>query len=159
MKSRKIARRVLAVPAFKQAIRVLIYKALKSEVDTDVLIRECLRDGKEVYIPSVVTRRQNLEIFRITNVDRDFRRGVHGLLEPRRYKARKGDISEIQVAVIPGLGFDASGTRLGRGLGYFDRCLGGAKHVYKIGLCFREQFVGKVPAEPHDVHMDIVIHD
>jgi 5-formyltetrahydrofolate cyclo-ligase len=58
--------------------------------------------------------------------------------------------------MIPGVGFDLSGARLGRGKGFYDRYLEG-RNVLKIGLAWTEQIVKKIPVESHDCHMDYII--
>jgi 5-formyltetrahydrofolate cyclo-ligase len=62
------------------------------------------------------------------------------------------------VTIIPGMAFDVEGHRLGRGKGYYDRFLAKlSPTTYKIGLCFRWQFVDQVPTDEHDIPMDEVI--
>lgn len=67
-------------------------------------------------------------------------------------------IVEPEVVLMPGLGFDRSGNRLGRGKGYFDRYLEN-KEVIKIGLCFQEQLVGEIAVTKFDVAVDFIITD
>lgn len=58
--------------------------------------------------------------------------------------------------LVPGIGFDLSGARLGRGKGYYDRYLFESDGL-RIGLAWTEQIVDKVPVEGHDCHMDFII--
>lgn len=58
--------------------------------------------------------------------------------------------------LVPGVGFDLTGARLGRGKGYYDRFLED-KDVVTIGLAWTEQLVEKIPVEEHDFHMDFII--
>jgi 5-formyltetrahydrofolate cyclo-ligase len=67
------------------------------------------------------------------------------------------DYAAIDVAVVPGMVFDAQGHRLGRGKGYYDRFLAKLPGVYKIGLCFSWQMVDEVPSEANDITMDEVM--
>lgn len=62
-----------------------------------------------------------------------------------------------EIVLIPGLAFDASGTRLGRGKGYFDRALENNKTTLKIGVGFEVQLLDSLPQEEHDVKMDFVV--
>lgn len=57
---------------------------------------------------------------------------------------------------VPGVGFDLSGARLGRGRGYYDRYLE-TRDVLKIGLAWSGQVLSKIPVEQHDAHMDFII--
>lgn len=58
--------------------------------------------------------------------------------------------------LVPGVGFDLGGARLGRGRGFYDRFLEG-KTMLKIGLAWSEQIKDKIPVEQHDCHMDFII--
>ena len=64
---------------------------------------------------------------------------------------------EIDLAIVPGMAFDAQRHRLGRGKGYYDKTLCNIK-APKIGVCFSFQFVGQVPVDAFDIPMDEVIH-
>lgn len=63
-----------------------------------------------------------------------------------------------EVLLIPGLGFDKTGARLGRGKGYYDRYLKNYNGV-KIGICFEEMLLDKIPTDSHDVKMDYVVSE
>lgn len=85
--------------------------------------------------------------------------GAFGIAEPGP-AARLCDPSEIDLVIVPGTAFTASGIRCGRGRGYYDKYLSlPGVHAVKVGVCFAHQLVGELPAEPHDVAMDYVITD
>lgn len=63
---------------------------------------------------------------------------------------------EPEWILVPGVGFDSSGARIGRGRGYYDRFLEGS-NTLRVGLAWSEQLVQKIPVEPHDCHMDFII--
>ena len=66
----------------------------------------------------------------------------------------------IDLVVVPGVAFTASGHRLGQGGGWYDRFLPGLRPgVMRIGVCFAECLVDELPTEAHDVVMDRVITD
>jgi 5-formyltetrahydrofolate cyclo-ligase len=83
-----------------------------------------------------------------------FRLGAFGIREP--VGETINDYGQIELAVIPGMAFDRSGNRLGRGKGYYDRFVPQLS-AYKIGLCFPFQLVDNVPADTYDQLMDEVI--
>ena len=69
-------------------------------------------------------------------------------------------LEEIDIFVVPGLGFDRRGVRLGRGKGYYDRVLSrAAPGALFIGVCFAECFVEALPAAPADVPMHLIATD
>ncbi len=66
--------------------------------------------------------------------------------------------AEIDAFLCPGLAFDSTGGRLGRGKGFYDRILTHARpNARKIGVCFPFQQVPDTFPEPHDVPMDTII--
>ena len=67
------------------------------------------------------------------------------------------DFAAIDLAIVPGMAFDASGHRLGRGRGYYDRLLQRLPHVTTLGICFPFQLVDAVPAALHDISVSEVI--
>ena len=66
-------------------------------------------------------------------------------------------LESIDVAIVPGMGFDTRGNRLGRGKGYYDRFLARIPSLYKIGVCFPFQKMPGIPADDNDIMMDEVI--
>jgi 5-formyltetrahydrofolate cyclo-ligase len=84
----------------------------------------------------------------------DLRPGRFGILEP--VQARAQLIPDV--ILVPGLAFTSEGHRLGRGVGFYDRFLGTSPSgIIKAGICFDFQVVPELPAESHDVRMDLVI--
>ena len=84
----------------------------------------------------------------------DLRPGQFGILEPVHAPAQLTP----EVVLVPGLAFTSEGHRLGRGVGFYDRFLGTSPSgVIKAGICFDFQVVPELPAESHDVRMDLVI--
>ena len=159
-KSRKIITRLLRSRYYRQAQNIFTYVATPAEVNTRELIRQALRTGKSISVPKVYLGKHRIEAVRIKHPRQGLRRGAYGILEPGRAE-RMMQIrpSLLDLVVVPGLGFDRRGRRLGRGAGYFDRFLRRAKRAKKVALAFREQLVEKIPVEQHDVLMDAVITD
>jgi hypothetical protein len=96
----------------------------------------------------------DIELRRYTS-PADLQGGFFDIMEP------VGEVftheEEIEVAVVPGMGFDGRGNRLGRGKGYYDRLLARLPHTYKIGVCFDFQKMPGIPADEHDIKMDVII--
>jgi 5-formyltetrahydrofolate cyclo-ligase len=65
--------------------------------------------------------------------------------------------AEFDVVIVPMLGFDAGLHRLGYGGGYYDRFLAAQPAAHKIGVCFESGWLERLPVEPHDVALDVVI--
>ncbi len=136
-----------------EAQTVMLYCSLPDEVDTHGLIDTLYGEGKTVVLP-VVTGESEMEL-RVYHGADSLRRGAFDILEP--VGERFTDYESIDLAVIPGMAFDDSGHRLGRGKGYYDRFLVNLPHCYKIGMCFDFQRVEHVPCESTDIAVDEVI--
>jgi 5-formyltetrahydrofolate cyclo-ligase len=66
----------------------------------------------------------------------------------------------VDVVVVPGVAFTADGRRLGQGGGWYDRLLAGLRaDAVSIGVCFAVQVLDDLPVEPHDIGVDVVIHE
>ena len=61
------------------------------------------------------------------------------------------------LVVVPGLAFDLTGARLGRGKGFYDKWLEANPAVRKLGVCFKCQMLERIPAEPHDVCVNAIL--
>jgi 5-formyltetrahydrofolate cyclo-ligase len=69
------------------------------------------------------------------------------------------DIAKIEMIVVPAIAYDRRGNRVGRGKGYYDRLLASTKAT-KVGVGYDFQLLDEeIPAEPHDVAVDMVITD
>lgn len=152
-------RRVQRLDAWAQAGTVMLYMPLETEVDTTPLALACFRGGRTVCVPKVDWTRGEMTAVEATSFeDEALAADERNLRSP--IEGRPVVPSSIDVVVVPGLGFDAAGGRLGRGGGFYDRFLGrlGSRPV-RIGIAFDVQVVEHVPREPHDVVMDAVVTD
>ena len=131
----------------------MAYWPLPDEVDIRPLIDRLVAEGKTVLLPRVVDDR-TMELRRYTS-SADLAEGAFHIMEPTGPLFVDDD--QIDVALVPGVAFDAAGHRLGRGRGYYDRFLARCSGVRKIGVCFPFQRVAEVPSEPYDVVMDEVV--
>ena len=132
---------------------VMAYWPLSDEVDIRPLINELVAAGKTVLLPKV-TGDATMELRQYTSMD-DLQEGPFHIMES--VGAPYTDFQQIDIALIPGMAFDAAGHRLGRGKGYYDRFLTAHPDLYKLGVCFPFQRVAEVPVDEHDVKMDAEI--
>ena len=144
-------------PRLVEAQTILAYYSLPDEVCTRQLIDELIADGKTVLLPKVLDAGR-MELRRYTG-PHDLTEGAYGIMEPVGEPFT--DYALIDIALIPGMAFDAAGHRLGRGRGYYDRFLNSQWSMvngqWLIGLCFDFQKVPVLPSDDHDIPVDIVI--
>lgn len=138
------------LPIFKGAKTILLYHALKDEVQTAAFINKW-REKKTILLPVVEGDFLKLKIYN----DKDsLSIGAYGIEEPSGKDFT--DYNSIDLAIIPGMSFDKKGNRLGRGKGYYDRLLPNID-AYKIGLCYQFQISEYIPTETHDKLMDAIL--
>ena len=129
------------------------YRALPGEAD--IVAALPVQAGIEWAYPLVAG--DHLE-FRIPESgEGSYAPGRWGVFEPLPEKSRPIPTKELAGFLIPGLAFDRTGLRLGRGRGFYDRCLMGA-NGFRLGVAFAVQLAVKpLPAEDHDACMDAVV--
>lgn len=154
-KSGVIKKKLLQDNVFKKAKNVMFYIALKDEVNTQGMIREAKKLGKTVTVPVCRSNRVSLRPA-ILDYHARLRKGPYGLSEPVEEIPVR--LSDLDLVIVPGLAFDKSGRRLGRGKGYYDRFL---KRIPKdtptIGLAFDFQIFPRVPTLKHDINVHKII--
>ncbi len=153
--SARICEQVRAQAFWKSAKTVLLFAPLPDEVDVWPLVAAALAEGKIVALPRFDARENRYAIASVGDLARDLVSGEFGIREPAPH-CSEVTLGEIALALVPGLAFDASGRRLGRGKGFYDQLLRGFGGM-KCGVALREQILREVPAEPHDVPMTKVI--
>jgi 5-formyltetrahydrofolate cyclo-ligase len=84
-------------------------------------------------------------------------RGSGRFAEPAE-GAPRAAVEAVDVFVVPGLLFDRSCRRLGRGGGDYDRLLARARRdAARVGICYADRVVDELPEDPWDVAMDVVV--
>lgn len=115
------------------------------------MIAQALADGKRVAAPITLTTRRMIRLAELTSHRRGLVTGPYGIRQPDPRRARRVHPEDLDLAVVPGVAFDAHGYRLGRGGGYYDRFLAALPPtVPRIGLAFRCQRVPRLPRASHD---------
>jgi 5-formyltetrahydrofolate cyclo-ligase len=153
--SAAITAHICSMPAFSASQTVMAYMAMPQEVQTTDLLMYARRHHKRVALPVVTA--QGLVAVECPSQPGDFQRSAYGILEPRDRSAIVPP-AEIAWVLVPGVGFDLDGNRLGYGAGYYDRFLNQlpASAVYG-GVAFHLQMVSHIPSLSHDVPMQFVV--
>ncbi|WP_344127773.1 5-formyltetrahydrofolate cyclo-ligase [Saccharopolyspora halophila] len=113
--------------------------------------------GLRVLLPIVVDRASPLDWAEYTGPD-SLQPATYGLLEPAGDRLGASAIAQADAVLVPALGVDHRGVRLGRGAGHYDRSLPLANpDAARIGVVREAEFVPELPGESHDVLMTWVI--
>ncbi len=154
-KSKLICEQALALPVLQTARTVAAYASFGNEVATTGLITVLQERGFSVVLP-VVNRLARTMEFREMETFGSLQPGAFGIGEP--VQGQLCPPQQIDLFFVPGLAFDLHGRRLGRGAGYYDRYLAQARPgAMKIGLAYQLQITPCLPAEAHDIMMDLII--
>lgn len=149
----EIISRLIKLDEWEKAKNILIYVSHKYEINTLKLIKKVISD-KNIIVPKTHIRFDTLSLHKIDNLD-DLTEGSYNLLEPHPGTLILSP-SEIDLAIIPGIAFDKKGHRIGYGKAYYDRL---NKHLKctKISLAYSFQIVDNIPAQKHDIPIDLII--
>jgi 5-formyltetrahydrofolate cyclo-ligase len=158
------------LPEYKTASIVLAFLSMKEELQTGYLIDKALAEGKIVAVPRMGFSPgvgDFLEFIPLPPEYRSWPLDRFGIPEPpadaKVLSLEEMGSSSVAVAV-PGLAFDLSGGRMGRGKGFYDRFLDSARSsavrgggsLAACGLCFEAQVVSDVPMSPWDQRVDFL---
>lgn len=154
-----ICQKLVALPEYQAARTVLYYVDARSEVRTRHYLPDALRHGKKIVVPYCVDG--ELELFHLESMD-ELALGMYRILEPkaelRTVAAKRVDVKELDLIVVPGVAFDRRGARMGHGFGYYDKLLWQARpDAPLVALAFECQLFDEVPTGDHDIFMDRVL--
>ncbi len=166
LKESAIEERLLCLDAFKQAKSILLYVSFRSEVDTRSYLNDVIKQNKKLILPAVDSKHGKLNLYEVRDIS-ELEPGYMGILEPCARAGMSVTLKDIDLVIIPGTGFDRDGNRLGYGGGYYDKLLSYEskqlskvdKHIITIALAFEEQVGEDIPAEPHDIKVDMIVTD
>ena len=150
---RELCQQFLQHPVLEKAQTILMYYGVGTEIRTDAILEELLKQGKTVCMPRCLSDTE-MKAYVITGMED---------MEPDRYNipAPKTtcpamDSKDIDLILTPGLCFDSRGGRLGQGAGYYDRYLEDYEGV-TVGLCREDFFQINLPKEPLDMWVKYVL--
>ena len=150
---------------FRRGGRVALYLPLPGEVDLRPCLPDAWRRGVDTYVPRIVSRRRRLMTFVALAPESTARLNSYGIEEPAattRYLAS----TALDVVLVPVVGYDRRGNRLGMGAGFYDRALrrrleaGRAwRRPRLVGVAFACQELPEIAASSWDVPLDLIVTD
>ena len=151
--SMRVAAQLQGLDAFKTAKHIALYKAIAGEVNLDGLFAACWDLGKRTYIPVFNSLLKTYDMAEITTETR-YVTGQYGIQEPEN--PFQVPTAGLDLIIVPGLAFDASGNRLGRGGGYYDRLLEGFNGTM-AAVAFEFQLLPKIPHNSLDIPVNYIV--
>jgi 5-formyltetrahydrofolate cyclo-ligase len=157
--SRRICETFVGLPEYTAARTVMFYVDVRTEVRTRHFLPTALAHGKRIVIPYCVENA--LELFHFESPD-ELAVGMYKILEPkpelRALPAKRVEVDELDLIMVPGVAFDRKGARMGHGFGYYDKLLEHARaDAPLVALAFECQLFDEIPTAAHDVFMDKIV--
>ena len=158
--SREIMRTFMQLPEYADAKTVMFYVDVRAEVRTRFDLPMAIEQGKKVVVPWCNAEGE-LELFHLESM-KELEIGMYKILEPavhlRGEESKRIEVGDLDLIMVPGVGFDSRGGRTGMGKGYYDKCLEHARQDATIvAVCFDCQIFDEIPVQSHDIYMDKVI--
>lgn len=135
---------------------IALFCAFRDEIDTAPLAEKLRARGALLALPAILGRGEPLLFRRWRADDVLVPAGAFRIPEPPE---EAGEVVP-DILMVPLAAFDRKGYRIGYGAGFYDRTLAGlraGRSVRALGYAFACQEVEKVPAEPHDEPVDMMI--
>lgn len=163
--ARKLAVKVVGTRLFRASRRIACYLPIDGEIDTRFIIEHIHRKRKICYLP-VISRLSHDRLWFAKNKDGvELVRNHYGVLEPEVKSSDLVRARELDLILLPLVGFDDHGNRLGMGMGFYDHTLAflrqrkGWRKPHIIGLAYDFQRVNGIKADPWDVPLQGVVSD
>jgi len=164
--SNVITCKLLTHPAYISSDRVSVYLSMDCEVQTKDAVKNIFNCGKICFIPKY--NKAEMSMVKIKSVEdlKSLPKTKWNISQPADNDVREDALTTggLDLIIVPGLGFTVGGKRLGRGKGYYDRCITEYKKKYPyknlktIGLAFSQQMCDDIPTSQQDCLVDFVVH-
>jgi 5-formyltetrahydrofolate cyclo-ligase len=143
--------KIIHLPEWQNAKVVCLYASFQGELPTTQLLQNLLRSEKRCVLPKVNLEGQP-ELYEIKSFQ-DLELSSLEILEPK-INCPRINPTQIDFFLVPGIGFDRRGNRLGHGAGFYDRLLAQANpKAFLLGYGYDFQVVDAIPHEAHDMVM------
>lgn len=171
-----LAQQLSKLPKLSSWRHVGLYWPADGEIDPSLFARLLYKRGIKLYLPVIATRKHDRRLRFLAAPTMAYasknrrqlrlqswpaKRNRFGLREPLGRQVMRPE--KLDALLMPLVGFDANGQRLGMGGGFYDRLLArlqrGVKRPQLIGLAHRSQQVLALPTEQWDEPVDIVVTD
>lgn len=154
-----INRAVIELAGEVETGAIAAFRAFDGEPDLTAALAELSRKGRHVVLPVLSQQPVGVQLeFRTWDPSARMNRNRFGIDEPRA--GNPVSMDDIGLVLVPLVGWDERGGRLGMGAGYYDRALAGvaaAASPVRAGIAYGVQRVDRVPIDRHDVPLHLVI--
>ncbi len=157
-RSSSVVNSVGSLEAWRDAREALLYWPVRNEVDVRPLVKDLWERGDRVFLPCCRDDCPGEMDIGVVRAESDLIRGAYSIHEPDSQKCEFPESVSPDIVIVPGVGFDRRGFRIGFGGGYYDRFLARpeAASCLVVGVCYDFQIVESVPAEDWDKPVHVI---
>ncbi|XP_028257785.1 5-formyltetrahydrofolate cyclo-ligase [Parambassis ranga] len=165
-----LSQKLFRHPKYVSSQRIALFLSMDDEVCTQEIIKDVFKLGKSCFIPRYESTSSNhMDMLKLSSLqDMDTLPltswNIRQPAEDDNSREEALATGGLDLILMPGLGFDRSGKRLGRGKGFYDtyleRCIRHPRgKPYTIALAFKEQLCQEIPVDDNDVLIDEVLYE
>ena len=162
--SYRMSEQVATTEAYGRAERMAGYLPFEGEADPLPLMDRAIQDGKQVFVPIIARKNAPLQFARWSRKV-TMRKNFFGIDEPDVPPEEWIDGAALNLVLVPLVGFDEAGNRIGVGGGYYDRTFSflptdrvcDPARTFLFGLAFEMQKLPSIATRPWDVRLDAVV--
>ena len=163
--ARGLYKQLAQQPLFRRARHISLYLPTDGEIDPRLLLRAAQRRGKATYLPVLSAWPRTKMVFQRIRPGEKLKPNRFRILEPRHNLARQRKVWALDLVLLPLVGFDDVGGRLGMGGGFYDRSLAylARRHDWRkptlLGLAHECQKVERLAQASWDVPLQGTVTD
>ncbi|XP_042278132.1 5,10-methenyltetrahydrofolate synthetase (5-formyltetrahydrofolate cyclo-ligase) isoform X1 [Thunnus maccoyii] len=164
-----VSQKLFRHPKYVSCKRIAVFLSMDDEVRTEEIIKDVFKGGKSCFIPRYESSSTHMDMLKLNSLQ-DMETlpltswNIQQPADDDNSREEALAAGGLDLILMPGLGFDMSGKRLGRGKGFYDtyleRCIRHPKgKPYTIALAFKEQLCQEIPVNDNDVLIDEVLYE
>ncbi|XP_037338702.1 5,10-methenyltetrahydrofolate synthetase (5-formyltetrahydrofolate cyclo-ligase) [Pungitius pungitius] len=167
--SEVLSRQLLRHPKYLSCEKIAVFLSMDDEVRTEQIINDLFKWGKRCFIPRYESSSSHMDMLELNSLQdmETLPLTSWNIRQPAKDDNRREEAlaaGGLDLILMPGLGFDRFGRRLGRGRGFYDtyleRCIRHPKgKPYTIALAFKEQLCQEIPVDDNDVLIDEILYE
>jgi len=155
-----IGQHVMQLVKSRNAVRIACYCSFNGEPDLTAVFRQLMADGCELALPVISESNDHLMTFHSWQAETSLGKNRYGIFEP--LETADVPVSSLDIILMPLVGYDRFGNRLGMGAGYYDRCLENLRDQVKplrTGVAYGLQEISPVDKNIWDISLHGVVNE
>ena len=153
--SKQVCKRVSSIDQYRQAKHIALYMHANGEIDLSSLWERAPLQGKFCYFPCL---NPDKSLTFLPATPRSvFKENQYGILEPHVDRETAIHPGDLDLVLMPLVGFDSRGNRLGMGAGYYDRTFENINGPLMLGIAYEFQHQPYIPSQDWDVALNAAI--